>query len=77
MLLRRPFCSYWTGYVYRDEALWPLEKPTWTAGAVLLAADALSNATPAALLFQNEGVSHRALPSAQDTKGANYSKIIE
>ena len=69
--------SYWTGYVYRDEALWPLEKPTWTAGAVLLAADALSNATPAALLFRNEGVSHRALPSAQDTKGANYSKIIE
>lgn len=43
--------SYWTGYVYADEALWPLEKPTWTAGAILLAADALSKATPASNLF--------------------------
>ena len=43
--------SYWTGYVHRDDALWPLEKPTWTAGAVLLAADALHRITPAAELF--------------------------
>ena len=46
--------SYWTGYVYRDQAFWPLEKPTWTAGAVLLAADALSNKTPAAHLFRGD-----------------------
>ena len=43
--------SYWTGYVYPDEALWPIEKPTWTAGAVLLAADALASRTAAAQLF--------------------------
>lgn len=43
--------SYWTGYVYTKEELWPVEKPTWTAGAVLLAADALANVTPASQLF--------------------------
>ena len=46
--------SYWTGYVHRDDALWPPEKPTWTAGAVLLAADALSNKTSAGHLFRQE-----------------------
>ena len=46
--------SYWTGYVHRDDALWPPEKPTWTAGAVLLAADALSNHTGAGHLFRQE-----------------------
>ncbi len=43
--------SYWTGYVYPKDELWPEEKPTWTAGAILLAADALANATPASYLF--------------------------
>ncbi len=46
--------AYWTGYVYRDKQLWPEERPTWTAGAVLMAADALSNRTGAAHLFRNE-----------------------
>jgi len=31
--------------------LWPDEKPTWTAGAIMLAADALTAHTPAATLF--------------------------
>jgi len=43
--------SYWTGYVYTKEELWPDEKPTWTAGAIILAGDALANATPASQLF--------------------------
>lgn len=43
--------SYWTGYVFPDDALWPEERPTWTVAAVLLAADALSNHTAAAKLF--------------------------
>lgn len=43
--------SYWTGYVYPKKELWPVEKPTWTAGAILLAADALARATPASELF--------------------------
>jgi hypothetical protein len=44
--------SWWTGYVFPDDAYWPDEKPTWTAGAVLLAADALFDLTPAASLFK-------------------------
>lgn len=43
--------GYWTGYVYRDKAIWPEEKTTWTAGAVILACDALQHLTPACELF--------------------------
>ncbi len=59
--------SYWTGYVFRDEALWPLERPTWTAGAVMLAADALSNHTNAAHLFREE----TAVRVARDARQIN------
>ena len=45
--------SYWTGYVYPDQLMWPEERPTWTAGAVLLAADALTKKTPGSSLFLN------------------------
>ena len=65
--------AYWTGYVFRDDTLWPLEKPTWTAAAILLAADALSNVTPAAHLFRQEST----VLASQDTQRANYSKIFE
>ena len=44
--------SWWTGYVFPDDAFWPDEKPTWTAGAVLLAADALFDLTSASTLFK-------------------------
>jgi hypothetical protein len=49
--LRHEDGSYWTGYVYADDARWPVERTTWTAAAVVLAADALSGATAAAGLF--------------------------
>ena len=42
---------YWTGYVYPDKAFWPIEKPTWTAAAVLLAADTLYKFTDGSELF--------------------------
>ena len=42
---------YWTGYVYTDKKYWPVEKPTWTAGAVLLAADSIYKFTDASELF--------------------------
>lgn len=44
--------EYWTGYQFVEDLLWPDEKPTWTAGAILLAADALTDYTPAAYLFK-------------------------
>ncbi|WP_052466039.1 hypothetical protein [Mobilicoccus massiliensis] len=34
--------SYWTGYVYPDDARWPIERSTWTAAAVVLATRALT-----------------------------------
>ena len=42
---------YWTGYVYPDRTFWPIEKPTWTAAAVLLAADTLYKFTDGSELF--------------------------
>jgi hypothetical protein len=58
--LRHDDGSYWTGLVYADDARWPVERTTWTAAAVVLAADALSGATPAAGLFTDPA----ALPEA-------------
>lgn len=46
--LRDPDGSWWTGFVYADDARWPVEQSTWTAGTALLAWDALTGATPAA-----------------------------
>lgn len=43
--------SWWTGYVFTDKVMWPDERPTWTAGAILLAADTLFGLTDAATLF--------------------------
>lgn len=44
--------SYWTGLVYADGKRWPVELSTWTAAAMLLAADALSRATPGNEIFR-------------------------
>lgn len=43
--------SWWTGYAFKDAVMWPDERPTWTAGAVLLAVDALQGLTAASRLF--------------------------
>jgi hypothetical protein len=46
--LRDPGGGYWTGYVYPDDVIWPAEHTTYTAAAVLLAHDALTDTTPGA-----------------------------
>lgn len=43
--------AWWTGYQLVEDLLWPDEKPTWTAGAIILAADALTGHSAAADLF--------------------------
>jgi hypothetical protein len=49
--------SYWTGMVYPEEATYPpLERSSYTAGAMVLAADALSRTTPASGIFRGEGL---------------------
>ena len=46
--LRTAEGTYFTGYVWTDEVNWPVEHTTYTAAAVVLAADALSGTTPGA-----------------------------
>jgi hypothetical protein len=68
--LRADDGSYWTGYVYPDDARWPVERTTWTAAAVVLAADALSGATAASGLFTDPGVLPEAgTEASQETAG--------
>lgn len=51
--LRDPDGSYWTGLVYDDGKRWPVEKSCWTSAAVVLAADAISRATPGNGIFRD------------------------
>ena len=46
--LRTDDGSYWTGYVWPDEVNWPGEQTTYTAAAVILAVDALTDGTAGA-----------------------------
>lgn len=50
---RYPDGSYWMGVTFPDSVIWPEEKTSWTAAAVLLAWDALHKSTPAADLFNH------------------------
>lgn len=43
--------AYWTGYQYKQNIIWPEEKTTWTAGAIILAADAITEHTAAWNIF--------------------------
>ncbi|ONK14724.1 prenyltransferase [Streptomyces sp. MP131-18] len=52
--LRNGDGMYWTGYVYPDDALWPAELTTWTAGAVLLAVAALTGDDATRAVFGGE-----------------------
>ncbi|MBE7159804.1 MAG: prenyltransferase, partial [Williamsia herbipolensis] len=51
--LRHEDGGYWTGYVFADDAVWPVERTTWTAAAVVLAADALSRTSPGNGVFRD------------------------
>lgn len=54
--------GFWTGYQFKMDIMWPDEKPTWTAGAIILAADALTEHTPAAKLFTSVSLLEEPLP---------------
>ena len=45
--------AYWMGVTFPDRVIWPEEKTAWTAGAVLLAYDALNKITPGARIFNH------------------------
>ncbi|MEV6108316.1 prenyltransferase [Streptomyces sp. NPDC051940] len=45
---------YWTGYVYEDDAVWPVELTSWTAGSLLLAVAALGGDEATTAVFGGE-----------------------
>ncbi|NYI06797.1 prenyltransferase [Allostreptomyces psammosilenae] len=49
--LRHADGLYWTGYVFEDDAIWPEERTTWTAGSLLLAVAALGGDPATASVF--------------------------
>lgn len=65
--------SYWTGYQFVQDVLWPDEKPTWTAGAILLAADALTQHTAAAQLFTSVNM----LSGAEKDTHAGKIRVVD
>jgi hypothetical protein len=70
--------SYWTGWQYVNEAHFPDERSSWTAAAVILAADALTGFSGGAAIFRDApapripgtAVAH-ANGSANGTGGSN------
>ena len=51
--LRHPDGSYWTGWQFADQAPFPRERSSWTAAAVVLAADALTGFSRGAGVFRD------------------------
>jgi hypothetical protein len=47
--------SYWTGLVFDEDVRWPVERSSWTAAAVVLAADALAGG-PTLALFRGDSL---------------------
>ncbi|MBV9207189.1 MAG: prenyltransferase, partial [Actinobacteria bacterium] len=60
--LRHRDGSYWTGWQFANSAPFPRERSSWTAAAVVLAADALSGFSGGAGIFREaaEGTSRDA-----------------
>ncbi|WP_333767669.1 prenyltransferase [Streptomyces sp. IBSBF 2435] len=53
---------YWTGYVFDDDAMWPVERTTWTAGALLLAVAALGGDEATTAVFGAERLPNGLAP---------------
>ncbi|MDH6131916.1 hypothetical protein P3T37_001290 [Kitasatospora sp. MAA4] len=62
--LRHEDGSYWTGYVFEDDAIWPEERTTWTSGALLLAVAALGGDPATVAVFGAD-----QLPAGLDVEG--------
>jgi hypothetical protein len=51
--LRHQDGSYWTGWQFANQAPFPRERSSWTAAAVVLAADALAGFSGGAGIFRD------------------------
>ncbi|MEA3223068.1 MAG: hypothetical protein U9P49_07890, partial [Thermodesulfobacteriota bacterium] len=66
--------SYWCGLTFPDMVIWTEERLTWTAGAVLLAADMLNDITTASQLFSHNFWNNHELLLPIHPKGIYYDK---
>ena len=41
----------WTGYVFKDKKFWPVEKPSWTMAAAILAGNSINRFSPSSNFF--------------------------
>ncbi|MFJ7147957.1 prenyltransferase/squalene oxidase repeat-containing protein [Streptomyces sp. NPDC100445] len=57
---------YWTGYVYEDDAVWPRELTTWTAGSLLLAVAALGGHEATCAVFSGQHLPTGLAPDCCD-----------
>jgi hypothetical protein len=60
--------SFWCGFTCPDMVIWPEEKITWTNAVALIAADAIYNLTPAAVLFSHRFWATSALSPFVDSE---------
>ncbi len=60
--------AYWAGVTFPEGEVWPVEKPAWTAAAVVMAADALTRHTAAWHLFADDSGNE----AAQATQRADH-----
>jgi hypothetical protein len=58
--LRDPGGGYWTGWQFANQRHFPNEQSSWTAAAIVLAADTLSGCTGAAGLFRDAAAGQAA-----------------
>lgn len=58
--------AYWTGWQFVENIVWPEEKTTWTSGAIMLAADALTEHTPASRLFLESQMTNALLEEHEE-----------
>ncbi|MBL1430921.1 MAG: hypothetical protein COA60_005340 [Robiginitomaculum sp.] len=54
--LRSDNGGYWMGWQSQENIFWPMECPSWTAAAVILALDALHNISPASQLLVGDSL---------------------
>ena len=55
--LRTDEGAYWTGFVFPENVNWPVEHTTYTAAAMILAWDVLTETTPGAGVMTGHGIS--------------------
>jgi MMP endo-(1,4)-3-O-methyl-alpha-D-mannosidase len=67
--LRHPDGSYWTGWQYARQAHFPAERSSWTAAAVVLAADALMSLSGGGGVFRIAADQNRSDQSSEHGRG--------